>query len=63
MILPGSLSFYPDEIERIEDAQLILIGISPSDLEHMSQEQRYDVLEISKAQRDPRGYLGMKPSL
>lgn len=62
MILPGSLSFYPDEIERIEDAQLILIGISPSDLEHMSQEQRYDVLEISKAQRDPRGYLGMKPS-
>lgn len=63
MILPGSLRFYPDEIERIEDAQLILIGVSPSDLEHMSQEQRYDVLEISKAQRDPRGYLGMKPSL
>jgi hypothetical protein len=46
---PGSVIFYPDEIKRIEDAELILLGVPPRDLEHMSLQQRSDVLAISEA--------------
>lgn len=40
------VKFYPDEIRRIEDVELILLGIQPSELERMSPQQRYDVLEL-----------------
>jgi len=40
------VSFYPDEIERIDDALLILAGVPPSELERMNIQQRKDVLEI-----------------
>lgn len=48
--LPGSVSFYPDEMARIEDAELMIRGIQPSELKHMSLQQVYDFLEISGAQ-------------
>jgi hypothetical protein len=37
-------------MERIEDAELILLGVPPSELASMSLQQRYDVIEISNAQ-------------
>jgi len=40
------VSFYPDEIERIKDAQLILLGVPPGDLKEMDIQQREDVLAI-----------------
>lgn len=40
------VKFYPDEIRRIEDVELILLGIQPSELERMSPQMRYDVLEL-----------------
>ena len=43
------MSFYPDELERIMDARLVLMGIQPSELERMSLQLRYDVLEIKNA--------------
>lgn len=43
------MSFYPDEVRRIEDAELILLGVQPSELERMSLQQRADVLEIKRA--------------
>ena len=55
--MPGSLRFYPDEVEQIEEAQLILLGIPPSEIERMSLKQRYNVLEISAAQNDPKKYV------
>lgn len=54
---PGSMNFDPDEIQRIEDAQLILLGVSFSDLGRMSLQQRYDLMEIARAQNDPKKYL------
>jgi hypothetical protein len=44
------VGFYPDEIQRIEDAELILLGVQPSELDRMSIQQRVDVLEIKRAQ-------------
>lgn len=46
---PGSISFYPDETERIHDAELILLGVQPSELEEMPIQMRYDVLELHRA--------------
>lgn len=43
------MTFDLDEVARIEDAQLILLGIPPSEVAQMSIQQRYDVLEIHKA--------------
>jgi len=43
------VSFYPDEVRRIEDAELILLGVQPSELERMSVQQRADVLAIRRA--------------
>lgn len=43
------MRFDPDEIARIEDAQLILLGIAPSEVEAMSLQQRYDVLEVHRS--------------
>ena len=34
---------------RIQDAELVLIGVSPGDLEQMSQQLKEDVLEIYNA--------------
>ena len=45
----GSVSFYPDEITRIQDAELILLGVPPSELANMSLQQREDVLAIADA--------------
>jgi len=47
--LPGSVSFYPDEMARIEDAELMMLGIQPSELERMSLQQRYDLMELASA--------------
>ncbi len=60
---PGFVSFYPDEIRRIEDAQLMMIGISLDDLARMSLQQRYDLLELHSAQNNPKEYLKKVPSL
>lgn len=43
------VSFYPEEMQRIEDAELMSLGIQPSELDHMSLQRRYDFLEISRA--------------
>lgn len=51
------MRFYPDEIERIETAQLLLMGISLDDIARMSLQQRYDVMEIKRAQDNPKEYL------
>lgn len=54
---PGSMSFDAEEIQRVEDAQLLLLGISLDDLERMSLQRRYDLMEIARAQNDPQKYL------
>lgn len=56
-MMPGSVSFYADELERIEDAQLMLMGISLDDLSRMSLQDRYDLFEIAQAQNNPRAYI------
>jgi pimeloyl-ACP methyl ester carboxylesterase len=56
--VPGSVSFYPDEIKRIEDVELVLLGVSPDQLERMSPQLRHDVIEIGQAKQDPKKYLG-----
>jgi len=55
--IPGLVSFYPDEINRIEDVQLMVMGISLDDLSRMSLQQRYDLLELRQAQDNPGEYL------
>jgi hypothetical protein len=56
--VPGSVAFYPDEIKRIEDVELVLLGVSPEQLERMSPQLRHDVIEIGQAKQDPKKYLG-----
>jgi hypothetical protein len=48
---PGSLSFFPDEIDRITNAELVIMGVPPSELMHMSLQLREDVLEIHRAKQ------------
>lgn len=36
-------------MERIEDVELMLLGIQPSELARMSLQQRADVLELAQA--------------
>jgi len=43
------LSFYPDELERIENAELVLLGINPSEIDGMSLQLRADVFAIHNA--------------
>ena len=43
------MSFYPDEVERITNAELVLLGIQPSELGHMSVQLKEDVLAIGEA--------------
>lgn len=43
------MSFYPDEINRIQDAELILLGVPPSELAGMSLQMREDVMAIAEA--------------
>lgn len=43
------MSFYPDEMERISDAELILLGVQPSELADMPIQLYYDVLELHRA--------------
>lgn len=38
-------------MERIEDAELMLLGIQPSELARMSLQQRADVLELAEAKQ------------
>jgi pyridoxine 5'-phosphate synthase PdxJ len=38
-----------DELARIEDAELVLLGVQPSELNKMSLQLRADVLEINAA--------------
>ena len=57
LYMPGSISFYPDEISRIEDVELVLLGIPPSELSRMSPQLKFDVLEINKAKQNPKEYL------
>ena len=45
------VSFYPEEMHRIEDVELMSLGIQPSELDHMSLQRRYDFLEISRAKQ------------
>ena len=49
MKAPGSVSFYPDEISRIQDVELILMGVQPSELAGMSLQMREDVMAIAQA--------------
>ena len=43
------MSFYPDEISRIQDVELILMGVQPSELAGMSLQMREDVMAIAQA--------------
>jgi hypothetical protein len=45
------VSFYPDEVERIQDAQLVLLGVPPSEIPCMPLQLIYDVLELDAAHR------------
>lgn len=45
------MSFYPDEVERIENAELVLLGVQPSELARMSLQMKADILEIYGAKR------------
>lgn len=47
--MPGLVTFESSEIRRLEDAELILLGVQPSELPHMSLQLRADVLEIKRA--------------
>lgn len=47
--MPGAVSFYPDEIDRIQNAELILLGVPPSELANMSLQQREDVIALHAA--------------
>ena len=55
--MPGFVNFDADEIRRLEDANLILLGVPPSELAGMSLQQRADVLEIHAANQNPKAYL------
>lgn len=55
--MPGALNFSFEEVRRIEDAQLMLMGIAYGDLERMSLQARLDLLEIAAAQNNPKKYL------
>jgi hypothetical protein len=54
------VSFYADEIRRIQDAELILMGVPPSEVANMSLQQREDVFAISQAKEAMRN--GKMPS-
>ena len=56
------MKFEPGEVERIEDAQLLLLGLSLDDIARMSLQQRYDVMEIARVQANPKEYLYGKES-
>lgn len=45
------MSFYQDEVQRLDDVELFLLGASVSDLGYdvMSLQLSYDVLEIKAA--------------
>lgn len=44
---PQSVRFDPDEIDRIERAELVvLVGVQPSEIDRMTPEERWDALEI-----------------
>lgn len=57
MTHPGLMRFDEGELKRIEDAQLMLLGLSLEDLSRMSLQQRYDVLEMNQAQANPKEYV------
>lgn len=48
---PQSVAFEQDEIERLERAELILLGVQPSEIDRMTPDDRWDVLEIHLAQQ------------
>lgn len=43
------MRFTMDDIERIEDAQLILLGVQPSEVARMPDWQKWDVLNMWEA--------------
>jgi hypothetical protein len=45
------VSFYPDEVQRLDDAELFLLGATVKDLGYdcMSLQLAYDILEIQSA--------------
>jgi hypothetical protein len=51
---PHSIRFEPDEVERLERAELILLGVQPSEVDRMTPDERWDVLEIYLAQQKLR---------
>lgn len=46
------MRFDADEVERIEDAQLVIAGVAPSELRTMPAQLRYDVLALKQAQEE-----------
>lgn len=50
----GAVEFEADEVARIERARLVLLGIQPSEVDRMTGEERWDVLEIHAAEARAR---------
>ena len=48
--MPGSVSFFPHELERIEFAELVLMGVQPSEVRELTDEEKWDILAIREAQ-------------
>lgn len=46
---PGSVSFFTDEIERIEFAELVLMGVPPSEVPNLTDQQKWDLFAIYEA--------------
>lgn len=46
------MRFDENELERIIDAQLVILGVAPGELHNMSLELKHDVLAIKQAMED-----------
>ena len=44
------MTFDPNEVERIIFARLVLLGIQPSEIPQLSEQEKWDVLAIAEAQ-------------
>ncbi|MGB1285020.1 MAG: hypothetical protein ACPG7F_00685 [Aggregatilineales bacterium] len=50
-LAPGRVTFTKDEIHAVNEAQLVLLGVQPSEIEKMSYELAMRVLAIAGANR------------
>jgi hypothetical protein len=54
------MAFEPEEIERIEDARLVLLGIQPDQLDDMPLQLRAEVLAIHNAHQELKAWAARK---